>query len=386
MKRAVFPVVLMLSMPVTGWGQDAVHDHLDVVRKDLAAEQARLKAAQSEEARLNEQLSRLQQIAVELAQDVQASEAALAAATTRLTELESKVQEQELLVADTAKAQQDVLVSLVQLSRQPPMSVMLSAKGAHEAARNAAIMRDIMAAAEIQTQKLRQQIETLNQDRLEAQSLKGQRAQTLAALDRQRGELASNQQHTQDLLAQTLEMQDKARLRVADLGRQAQNLEDLIRGLPLSSGDRPTADAPAPGAPSTKPSGGPPQRGQLVRPVVGQRVNRFGQAGRFDVRNRGLTLRAAQHAVVVAPWAGEVAYTGPFRAYGNIVILQHPGGYFSVLAGMQDINVAVGQGLEAGAPVGQMGDAASGLDLYLEFRRNNTPVDPDPWLVPASAG
>jgi septal ring factor EnvC (AmiA/AmiB activator) len=113
---------------------------------------------------------------------------------------------------------------------------------------------------------------------------------------------------------------------------------------------------------------------------------RFGQAGKFSNHNRGITWRAAPQAVVVAPWGGEVAYAGPFRGYGNIVILKHKGSYYSIVAGLNRIAVRPGQRLTSGEPLGQMSKAASALDLYLEFRRNDTPIDPLPWLAQAKSG
>jgi len=84
---------------------------------------------------------------------------------------------------------------------------------------------------------------------------------------------------------------------------------------------------------------------------------------------------------VLAPFDGQVIYRGPFRSYGEILIIQHGGGYHSVLAGLGRSDAAVGQWVLAGEPVGAMGSPQDGkAQLYVELRRDGHPIDPAPWL------
>jgi septal ring factor EnvC (AmiA/AmiB activator) len=91
-------------------------------------------------------------------------------------------------------------------------------------------------------------------------------------------------------------------------------------------------------------------------------------------------------AQVIAPYEGRVAFTGLFRGYGRLLIIEHGAGYHTLLAGMGRIDVIVGQWLLGGEPVGIMdrsktdkkGDNPS---LYIELRRGGEPINPLPWLV-----
>jgi septal ring factor EnvC (AmiA/AmiB activator) len=83
---------------------------------------------------------------------------------------------------------------------------------------------------------------------------------------------------------------------------------------------------------------------------------------------------------VVAPWDGRVEFAGPFRGYGQILIIEHGDGYHSLLAGLERIDVAVGQALVAGEPVGVVKSGEGKPSLYLELRRHGQPIDPLPWL------
>jgi murein hydrolase activator len=86
--------------------------------------------------------------------------------------------------------------------------------------------------------------------------------------------------------------------------------------------------------------------------------------------------------VVVAPDSGRVLFSGPFRGYGLILIIEHTGGYHSLLAGLGRIDATVGRTVEAGEPVGTMGhDPDRNPSLYFELRRSGQPTNPQPWLI-----
>jgi septal ring factor EnvC (AmiA/AmiB activator) len=101
-------------------------------------------------------------------------------------------------------------------------------------------------------------------------------------------------------------------------------------------------------------------------------------------------------AIVTAPSDGSVLYAGPFRSYGQLLILDAGDGYHVVLAGMGRINVTIGQSVLAGEPVGAMGNAkvasasaaagSGGPELYVEFRKDGKPVDPAPWWAVRVSG
>jgi len=84
----------------------------------------------------------------------------------------------------------------------------------------------------------------------------------------------------------------------------------------------------------------------------------------------------------VAPRAGEVVFAGPFRSYGELLIVEHEDGYHTLLSGFLRIETEVGHHVQRGEPVGVMGDATDNPTiLYLEIRRDSQPIDPVPWLL-----
>jgi len=127
--------------------------------------------------------------------------------------------------------------------------------------------------------------------------------------------------------------------------------------------------APAPSA-SASPARALPA---LMLPVAGRMVTGFGAplpAG----PSRGITLAPIGGAQVVAPAAGRVAFAGPYRGYGRIVIIEHPGGFTSLITGMARSDVEVGEELASGAPLGVAGPTDP--NVTLELRQDGEPVNP----------
>jgi septal ring factor EnvC (AmiA/AmiB activator) len=141
--------------------------------------------------------------------------------------------------------------------------------------------------------------------------------------------------------------------------------------------------------------------GRLVRslplPAAGRIVHRFGAPDSLGVHRNGDTVQTQSGAIVTAPCDAVVLYSGPFRSYGQLLILDAGDGYHVVMAGLDRINVGLGQAVLAGEPVGAMGEvrlasaaAADGENvgpaLYIEFRKDGKPVDPAPWWADRESG
>ncbi len=120
-------------------------------------------------------------------------------------------------------------------------------------------------------------------------------------------------------------------------------------------------------------------RGGMPMPVRGRLVTRFGEADDLGAESQGIAVRSRVEAQVVAPYDGTVAFAGPFRGYGLLLIIEHTDGYHSLLAGMNRIDSRVGQTVRAGEPVGVMGGGDP--TLYIELRRNGRPINPLPWMA-----
>jgi septal ring factor EnvC (AmiA/AmiB activator) len=136
-------------------------------------------------------------------------------------------------------------------------------------------------------------------------------------------------------------------------------------------------------------------RGLLPRPVNGTTLKEFGESDGLGAKTQGVSLSTRQGAQVNSPADGWVVYAGPFRSYGQLLIINAGGGYHILLAGMERIDVQLGQFVLAGEPVAVMATqrlaSAGAMDigsaqpvLYIEFRKDGNSIDPAPWWASSS--
>jgi septal ring factor EnvC (AmiA/AmiB activator) len=130
-------------------------------------------------------------------------------------------------------------------------------------------------------------------------------------------------------------------------------------------------------------------KGLLPLPVTGTEISGFGADDGLGGRTQGISLSTRDGAVVSSPSDGWVVYAGPFRSYGQLLIINAGGGYHVLLAGMERIDVQLGQFVLAGEPVAMMPSrklasteanvAGTQPVLYIEFRKDGASIDPAPW-------
>jgi septal ring factor EnvC (AmiA/AmiB activator) len=231
----------------------------------------------------------------------------------------------------------------------------------------------------------------------------------LLARDQLRMSMLIDERQTKQAAAE--QALDAERQQAAELARQVDNIKDFIAKLEASldpatraarSGARAIADDAT--QPELAALGDPGRlapavafaetRGHLRLPVNGERLREFGGADGAGGTQKGLSIAARAGAEITAPCDGWVVYAGAFRSYGQLLILNAGGGYHVLLAGMERISVDLGQFVLTGEPVAVMGDGAqasatvttvpkqAGLKqpvLYVEFRKDGTPIDPSPW-------
>jgi septal ring factor EnvC (AmiA/AmiB activator) len=224
----------------------------------------------------------------------------------------------------------------------------------------------------------------------------------VAALDGERARMAALVQERQKQLTERERALEAERSRAGTLAQQVDNLKDLIakleQGLNPStrelreagrSDNRPALSAfrdPGRLAPAVAFAS---LRGRVPVPVNGVKLKEFGAPDTTGGSEKGISIATRAGAQVTAPADGWVVYAGPFRSYGQLLILNVGGGYHVLLAGMDRISVDLGQFVLTGEPVAVMGNGshiaailATGSSqpvLYIEFRKDGVPVDPGPW-------
>lgn len=355
-------------------------------QREAEARGARLEA---EATRANEAVEKTAREAAALAARIQQSEAAIAASEARLRIVarERAIQRQRL-----ARMQRPLVrltAALQKLSRRP-MALSVLRPGSLQ---DLVYMRAVLAAAipqvERRTASLRAEIAKNRQLAQRATALIDRRRADEAGLEVRRRQLAALE--TRQRLAQRQASGTAAREaeRALALGEQARDLDTLIGQLdeignlrqrlaalpgPIMRPPRPAESEVmnAPSAPAVAGADRPPGAYQL--PVAGRTIAGFGAIRGGGTQSAGITLAPRASAQIIAPAGGRVAFAGPYRGYGRIVIIEHGGGWTSLVTGLGRVDVQVGQQLVSGSPLGIA--AARNPAVTLELRRAGEPVNP----------
>lgn len=127
-------------------------------------------------------------------------------------------------------------------------------------------------------------------------------------------------------------------------------------------------------------------RGAFAMPARGKLISRFNETTVPGLSTKGIIIETRALAQIVAPFDGRVAFAGPFREYGLLLIIDHGEGYHTLLAGMGRIDARLHQHVLAGEPVGVMGPLnGEKPKLYVELRKKGYPINPLPWLAAESS-
>ncbi|WP_300396178.1 peptidoglycan DD-metalloendopeptidase family protein [uncultured Sphingobium sp.] len=364
----------------------------------LAQEQQALKDARRQSHEARDRAARLAQQASAARDAAEQARRRAAAVAARIQQAEADIQAAQARIAIIARlqraqakrlaARQEPVVRLtaaLQMMARRPLALALVQPGSiSDAVHLRAVLGQILPVIEQRTAGLRAELA---------------RSRALRATAQQASDaLAQAQQDRKAQQAELAELETRKRLAARDyranagmeseralaLGERARDIVDLMDRLeaagdlrerltalsgPLPRPARPDKAGAAPPEREAMASGPPPYR----LPVVGQLVTGLGEVNDSGVRARGLTLAVQPSAQAIAPTAGRVAFAGPYRDYGQILIIDHGGGWTTLITGLHRLSVRVGDDVRQGDPVGVTGNRRS--DIIVELRRNGRPVD-----------
>lgn len=395
-----FRASLLVAMPLAASLAAAALAQREGVFAQPEATRAALARAQAEAAeaeRRSERLEREARAATEaaektareaaaLAARIQQAEAGIAAAEARLSLIDGQRRALQRRLAERREPLLRLTAALQKLARRPVALSALRPGSLRETVYLSAMLETTLPEVRRRTTALRAEIE--RGERLEREA-----RQALAALETSETELAARRKtlaalETRQRLAsrRANSASDRESERALALAEDARDLDTLVERLDEAAGlreelaalpgpvPRPVrpSDAvvaePTPVATSTRPPAG------YQLPVTGRTLTGFGSVEDSGLISKGLTLAPRAGAQVVAPAGGRVAFAGPYRGYGRIVIIEHEGGWTSLLTGLARTDVEVGQVLVAGSPIGVAGGRAPVIGF--EVRRAGVPVNP----------
>jgi murein hydrolase activator len=364
---------------------------------------ARLKA---ELDAIGEDRRKLSQLLIATAGNIRAVEDRIAASERRLAALAGNEDTVRRSLGSRRAVIAEVLAALQRLGRRPPPALLVSPEDALQSVRAAILLGAVLPDMKVEVDTLVADLSELVRVRTEIGAEREVLGRDLAALSQERTRMTVLVQERQRKQNETEKALESERGRAIQLGRQADNLKDLIARIEqdIAASARAAAAAQA-GTVRGEPKNSlaalkdpgrlspaiafASAKGALPLPISGIKIREFGAPDGLGGTEKGLSVTSRTGAQVTAPCEGWVVYAGPFRSYGQLLILNAGGGYHVLLAGMERISVDLGQFVLTGEPVAVMGGGpqsaaaiATGSSqpvLYIEFRKDGSPVDPSPW-------
>lgn len=335
----------------------------EALEADRSARELRRESEDAEDA-AHEAETRL----LALADDVQRFEHEVTRTERRLRRLDRERSVRLDAVAEEHEGLTVLLASLQRMARRPALAALLQPSDAVEAARVAAMIEALRPQILARTEDLRADLARVDALRTQAQeqraNLRTSRADLEQAMTELRAAASAYRTQARGLSADAAAAEARAQelavqaVDAAGFGEASPLPEDVVRSRRLRS-YRPSVSEVA-------------SLGYRA-PVAGRIAQRFGRPNEVGVISRGVSVRVRPSALVTAPADGAVAYAGPFRDYGDVVILQHGEDMTTILSGLGDVSVAEGEQVAAGLP---LGTAAEDGQVDVELRRSGNPVDP----------
>jgi septal ring factor EnvC (AmiA/AmiB activator) len=381
------------------------------VEDTIRASEEQRRGIDSEIESIRADRARLSAALIETTARVQDAERGAAAADDRLASLNATADDLSRSLERRRAMIADVLAALERMGRDPPPAILVKPNDMSEAVRTATVLGAVVPEFQSETDAVRHDIDALAKTRESIVRERDELTRRGAALALDKMRLAALIDARQQSLASAQDALGSQQERAADLAKQATSLKDLLARLDSESAARKAAEAAQHAADvavatqiearAAAARGGDPARlrpgiafsdakGRVALPAAGMILKNFGSPDGLGGTERGVSLATPARATVSAPADGAVLLCGPYRTYGQLLIIDAGAGYYVLLAGMDRINVEPGEFVLAGEPVGVMGDgsvrmataAAVGAArpvLYIELRKDGTAIDPGPW-------
>jgi septal ring factor EnvC (AmiA/AmiB activator) len=343
-------------------------------RSELLERQARQATGEAARARAD---------AAALAARIEAAEADITAAETRIRLIEALRTRQRARLAEKQGPVIRLTAALQTMARRPPALALVQPGSLDEVVRVRSLLASTLPAIRARTADLRAEVK--RGDRLRRQADQAVAALTAGQeeLRRRRVALASFEQEQRRRSATLMESAMAESDRALAFGEEARDLAtragtrqfqaELRRSLAALPGP-----VVRPGE-AQIPTGRPDRDPTYILPVEGRLIAGMGEISDAGVHARGLTFETEPGAGVIAPAKGRIAYAGRFRGYGDIVIIDHGGGWTTAITNLGALDVKVGDQVAMGERIGRAGEGEP--RVMVELRRGGRPFPIAPLIA-----
>ncbi len=352
-------------------------EKLGTLEQQLEKEEKVTKNLKEKFEALDKDLNKTRNRMVRLGDDIHGNETELASIEKRISDLEEKkLSLDEELKGDRLNIAK-LILALERIRRTPPEAMIVNPEAPYKIAQTALIMGDILPSINRHAEELKQKIVTVNRvsdDLIREKSIFIEKLERLSSKQQELEQLVQKRETVHEKLRNDIQVQE---VTVQQISLKAKDLKDLMSRLKEQERVEKERIQSA-FAMRVKPVPKVVEDGEARLPVSGIIRTSFGEYDELKAKSNGMTIEGRSKGLVVAPMGGKIQFTGSFKRYGNIVIIEHSDGYHSLIAGLDKINARVGDLVKSGEPIGNLPDSSliPRPKLYYELRKNGNPVNP----------
>ena len=383
---------------------DVSKSDLARMEKQMAEQDAESKRLAKQAAEITEEVKTLSANIVKYAKVIQNNEDKISSMEKELEQLQ-----QDLKAAEASFTLEDehlikTLSALQNLALKPTESLFVQPLTPVEIIRSAMLLRETVPQLEENANRIKAQLDKIEKQKQQVEAQVKKIINQKEQMEQEHAELKSMMKRKSALRNSIENKSEEAKKKVTKLAAQAQDLRDLLDKLEKERQEKLRKEQEAErkrlAEEKRKKKEEEKQRADLIKfkpqsikeigenfikakgklplPARGQIVTRYGEETAKGVTSKGIIVKTRPQAQVVAPFDGNVIFAGPFRGYGNVIIIEHGKGYLSLMAGLDTVDCELGQMLLAGEPIGLMPEDDS--KLYVEIRKDNHPINPLTWI------
>ncbi len=375
------------------------------MEEQVARQSAESKRLSEEAEQINREIASLSRKMVNYANLIQNNEEKISSMERELKKLQEELSQTEAEFSREDENLIKTLAALQNLALKPTESLFVQPLTPVEIIRSAMLLRETVPYLEQNARRIKIKLEQIEKQKQKVETQFNKIVARKKMMEREHEELKTLSRKKSKLRSSIERRSAAAREKVEKLASQAQDLRDLLNKLEKERLEKRRREQEAerkrlaeeerrkkqeetqradliklkPQAIKELGEGFIRAKGKLPMPARGTIVTRYGEEISKGVSSKGIIVKTRPQAQVISPFDGNVIFAGPFRGYGNLIIIEHGKGYLSLLAGLDSVDCELGQMLLAGEPVGQMPDS-SDSKLYIEIRKDNHPINPLTWI------
>ncbi len=346
---------------------------LQEVESQISAEQQRSTNLEKQKQHIEKQVKKIQTELVIVAKKIQKNENEIIRLENRLKLHEAEKNDLNDKIASSKKNIVQLILVIEKLEKIPFIALAAQPGAALETAQNALILANLGKSLKIRSSNLKKNTERVQTIITNLQHDKKTLQKTKQAFKNDQSILKRQAKLKKTLLARSQKDIKLQKIKIKKIVSKANTLKDLIKSVKTQPQQKNSLEKIKSILPKFKSA-------KMGMPVAGNISVRYGKRDHLNAISKGLWISSRDQALVTSPYDGEIKFIGEFKSYGNIIIIEHKNGYHSLIAGLDNISINIGDNVITGEPIGHLEKSKTptkAAQLYFELRKSGKAIDPE---------